>query len=114
MLAEDQQATRSYVAALHNAEHLERHVSWRTPEEHSRFRFLIRALAERGVSPAHRAPDVVARRVQRTLEHRPRLALAPGDEALVARWARRAEQEVPHRLPPLLAELRARLGQATA
>jgi hypothetical protein len=114
VLAEDAQATRSYVAALSHAQHLGHLIMWGAPTEHSRFRFLVRALAERGVSAEHRTPDVVALRVQRTLEHRPRLALAPGDEVLVATWARRAGSDVPQRLPPLLAELRARFGQATA
>jgi hypothetical protein len=67
-----------------------------------RWRSLLAALAEHQLPAAYARPERAARGVERALARRPRLALGPGEEEVVARWLARAQPAVEARGPALL------------
>jgi hypothetical protein len=115
-LARDDIARDAYLAALGVAREgaLGGEVGWRDVAERTRFAHLREALIGRGVAADDASPELVALRVQRTLQGRPRLALAAGDETKVRDWASRARTLVEAQIEQLLAELEAGLGVTKA
>jgi len=111
-LARDDVAREAYLAALGVAGEaaLGAQVTWRDIAERTRFSHLRAALIERGVALDDASPELVALRVQRALQGRPRLALRAGDETRVRDWARAARALVDARMTDLLAELEGALG----
>lgn len=109
-LASDPVARRAYLAALTLGRALgSDQLSWDRRSQRT-FSELVAALAARGVSRAHRAPEVVARRVEHALATRPRLALEHRHAHEVAEWARAAESDVAARIDALVTELRTGLS----
>jgi acyl carrier protein phosphodiesterase len=98
---------RAYLAALGAAREreIQRAIGWTSQLGVHRWPWLCARLEDQGVPHAYRDPASVARRVRRALQRRPRLRLAPGDEARVADWL--------HGLRPRLVEARATLVAET-
>ena len=68
-----------------------------------RWRMLCARLRDGELPEAFARPERCAQGVERALERRPRLALAPGDREAVARWLRESEASLAERAPALLA-----------
>jgi hypothetical protein len=68
------------------------------------------ALLERGATQRDPAPELVASRIRRTLNGRPRLATDDAGEALLGEWVSQARPQVAAVAPELLAVLRAQLA----
>jgi hypothetical protein len=68
-----------------------------------RWRMHCARLREGELPEAYARPERCAIAVERTLERRPRLALAPGDRETVARWLGEGEAALAARAPSLLA-----------
>jgi hypothetical protein len=109
-LVDEPGAVDAYLGALADGTS-SRAIAWRSLLETARFEALRLALRGRGVHREHGAPDVVADRLRRTLEPRPRLALAPRELPLVERWAAELRPEVHERAPAILPAVEARLGR---
>jgi hypothetical protein len=107
VLAQDPRARAAYLAALDVP--LDPALSFAIASDGERLEALRRALRERASStPAE--PEVVALRIRRTLEPRPRLATDDAGQALLATWVRAARPWVAAVAPELLASLRAQLA----
>lgn len=78
---------------------------WTSQGDAARLTRVMLALAERGAAVADARPAIVAARVGRVLQHRPRLALSDGDLALVETWVARASGRVEDATGTLLREL---------
>jgi hypothetical protein len=110
VLASDPRARQAYLSALALGSTL-RNANWRDPAEAARVLELMLALESRGLSRAHAQPGVVALRVERALRGRPRLALASGDEHVVAAWAESARQQISAQSAALVSEIRSGLAR---
>jgi hypothetical protein len=110
VLAQNPGARAAYLAAL--VVPLDAALSFPAAGDGERLEGLRRALHERASStPAE--PEVVALRIRRTLEPRPRLATDDAGQALLASWVRAARPWVAMAAPELLASLRAQLANET-
>jgi hypothetical protein len=103
-LAVDARARQAYMAALAAARVVEAGIVW-SADERKHFATLCHTLRSRGVSPRHADPPVLARRIERTLAGRPRLALVAADLDAIAAWAAELRPRVAMRMPELRADL---------
>ena len=108
VLAEDAPARAAYRAAL--ATPLDAALDFPAEGDPERLQSLRRDLLDRAVAPYAPAPDLVARRIRRSLAARPRLATDDAGEALLCAWVPSARLLVAAEAPALLATLRARLA----
>ncbi len=99
-----------YLAALAAAPAASRHLGWSRPESARRYERVVERLSEQGLPLAYTDSDQVAERIARTLEHRPRLRVHPGEAAALARWARDVQPEVNAAAGTLIAETEAGLS----
>jgi hypothetical protein len=107
VLAQAPAARAAYLAAL--VVPLEGALSFEQARDLERLEALRGALNERASSvPVE--PEVMALRIRRTLEPRPRLATDDAGQALLGEWVRAARPWVAAAAPELLASLRAQLA----
>jgi hypothetical protein len=109
VMAEAASAREAYLAAL--LVPLDSGLAFETPSDLERLETLRRTLFERA-TPRLAAPELMALRIRRTLEHRPRLATDDAGEALLREWVHAARPWVASAAPGLLAALRAQLADA--
>lgn len=107
-LVDDRDVGAVYVDALEAARHVP--IRWRDERGAARWQRIHERLAERGVPHDYRDPEIVAQRVGLVLSHRPNLALADGEQAIVARWLRDAAPSIAAAAPMMLDDVRAALG----
>lgn len=111
-LGRDAAVCEDYLAALRAGapESLADEVEWASLAEGERYEKLHAVLVDRGLAVVDPAPEQLARRIQRALSRRPRLAFSDADCDLVAAWARGALSIVVASAPELIEELRAGLA----
>lgn len=109
VMAQELTARAAYLAAL--VVPLESALSFEAASDLERLETLRRTLFERA-TPHRAPPEVVAQRIRRTLEHRPRLATDDAGEALLREWVQAARPWVAAAAPGLLAALQAQLADA--
>ncbi len=109
VLARSAAARGAYLSALEVP--LSGAITFEQPSELERLGALCGVLLERG--RFYRVPEaaLVAERVRRTLERRPRLATDDAGQALLGEWVSVARPQVDAAAPALLAALRARLAE---
>jgi hypothetical protein len=109
VMAQEATARDAYLAAL--SVPLGTVLAFEAPSDFERLETLRRTLFERA-TPQPATPELVALRIRRTLEHRPRLATDDAGEALLREWVQAARPWVATAAPGLLAALRAQLADA--
>jgi hypothetical protein len=109
-LARDAGAASHYARALAEAARPEvgASITWRSADAAPRWLALRVRLCAHGAPRAEEECDSLARRVARVLAARPRLALAPGSHACVARWLESARPALAAAAPALLRRASAR------
>jgi hypothetical protein len=109
VMAQEPAAREAYLAAL--VVPLDGGLSFESASDLERLEALRCTLFERA-TPTRATPEVVAQRIRRTLEHRPRLATDDAGEALLREWVQAARPWVAAAAPGLLAVLQAQLADA--
>jgi hypothetical protein len=111
-LASDSAAKESYGRALSAGRHeaLGGQIGWSDDSVRERFQRLRAILEARGVPPGASDASVVAWRVAKALESRPRFRLDPVGERIVHSWAEGASPVVADAADSVVAELRLGLG----
>lgn len=109
VMAEDVTARDAYLAAL--LVPLGGGLVFAAPSDFERLETLRRTLFDRA-TPQRATPELMALRIRRTLEHRPRLATDDAGESVLREWVQAARPWVAAAAPGLLAGLRAQLADA--
>jgi hypothetical protein len=109
VIAAEPAARDAYLAAL--VVPLGASLAFEDAAELDRLEVLRRTLFERA-TPTSPTPRMLALRIRRTLQHRPRLATDDAGEALLSEWVQVARPWVAAAAPHLLATLRAQLANA--
>lgn len=108
IMAHDAAARAAYLAAL--SVPLTQALSFDAASDFERLETLRRNLRERAATQLDPTAELVARRIRRTLEGRPRLATDDAGELLLREWVTLARPWVAAEAPRLLAGLRAQLA----
>jgi hypothetical protein len=108
VMARDAAAREAYLLAL--SVPLNQALSFDAPGDFERLETLRRNLSERAATQLGTTAEVVALRIRRTLEGRPRLATDDAGERLLREWVAVARPWVAAEAPRLLASLRAVLA----
>jgi hypothetical protein len=110
-LSRDEPVRRAYLAAVEGAgpRGLGAHLRWACPADRLGFDALRARLLARGVTAEEADATIVARRLRRALEARPRLALDDAAEGVARDWVAAARGDVMARAPALAHELAERL-----
>jgi hypothetical protein len=108
VMARDAAARAAYLCAL--AVPLDQALSFEAPSDFERLETLRGNLRQRAATQLDPTADLVALRVRRTLEGRPRLATDDAGELLLREWVTLARPWVAAEAPRLLASLRAQLA----
>lgn len=108
IMARDGAARAAYLAAL--SVPLDSALAFEAPSDFVRLEALRRNLQERAATQLDPTPELVAQRIRRTLQGRPRLATDDAGELLLREWVVAARPWVAAAAPGLLATLRAQLA----
>lgn len=113
VLAHDGDAVRAYREALFAASPTElgAAIAWCDREAPERFEELRNVLCSREPSRARVAADLVARRLRRALDDRPRLALDDRGEALVSRWCDEVQDSIVEHTEAVIGEVNVGLAR---
>jgi len=112
-LSADLVARANYLSALYagESEEMAEKIKWRDPWLRSDWCRLLAILRSADFPQGYRETDFVVERLVNILSHRPRLALAPGNElAAVAGWVDEARSLVEAKTPALLEQVKQGLG----
>ncbi len=106
VLADRDAYRRCYLAALERAHDAANELHWRDPAAAEGFLWLAARLQRRGVALHDGDPELIAHRLARTLEGRPRLEPSPTELSAITRWLDRHHPQVIRAAGSLLTELR--------
>jgi hypothetical protein len=107
----DEPGAEAYLRALEHASdaRVSGQIAWDVPTA-ARFVNLCHTLLARGVSREEPAAELVAARVRRALDGRPRLALDDAGQSVVRDWVTLARASIVARAPGIIFELEQRLS----
>ncbi|HEY4159082.1 MAG TPA: hypothetical protein VGM29_13330 [Polyangiaceae bacterium] len=108
-LSGDLHARARYRAALACIDDVAAEITWNDPTTTPRLVALCHSLFARGILREEPAPELMAERLRRILEGRPRLRLDDAGQSVVREWIVAARPSIVSRAPTLVRELEQRL-----